>query len=62
MNYKYTIENLNKTFLEYGSLLEKRRLEQLEIYSDSEHLKEDFNINFALSCICEELIRLKNDD
>lgn len=59
MNYKYTLENLHKTFLEHGKTAEENLLKDLVNFPDAEHLKCDFNIAMALHFICDELIKLK---
>lgn len=59
---KYSIENLSKIFLEHSKIAEQNRLRDLQKFPDAEYLKDDFNIAKALHHICEELIRMKNDD
>lgn len=63
---KYTLERLRSEFLEHAKHFEKENVELIERYKRDypgeelpDHLKDDFNLSYALHDMCNELINLK---
>lgn len=66
VEYDYKIETLGRTFSSNAEIANKRRQENInnfkEFYPDAnvpEHLRDDFNVDMALSVMCFEIQQLK---
>ena len=62
MEHEYDLETLVNTFIVHAEEFRKSNEELRESFDDEtlpEFLEDEFNLPFALSVICEEIIKIK---